>query len=101
MNKLPLLMAGGLALATVAASTAARADQYYWGEPGTPQGQGGVVQSPDGSYVGTTTEPPQVMVYNGQAYQTAPAVPVYSPSDVDHGPQTGRGGLENNVPFPG
>jgi hypothetical protein len=101
MNKRPLLIAGGLALLAMAATTAARADQYYWVQPGTPQGQGGMVQSPDGTYVGT--EPPQVLAYNSQTqtWQAVPAAPVYSPSDVNHGPQTGRGGLENNEPFPG
>ncbi len=104
MNKFPVLIAGGLALATAMAATAARAEDG--------QGQGGWIRPPQTAYyppavkapgdqtvaaaIGTVPEQ-DVVVYAGQGWQVEPAVPVYSPGNVDHDPQTGRGGLENNT----
>ncbi len=101
MNKLGYVVVGSLALAFVA--TTANAQE-------TAQGQGGWVQSPqpyrppslrpanpaDMTMTVMLSQAQQVAVYVGQSWEQEPAAVVPTAGDVDLGPQTGRGGLDNN-----
>ncbi|HEY1723748.1 MAG TPA: hypothetical protein VGG27_21075 [Magnetospirillaceae bacterium] len=93
MNKLPLMFAGAVALATVAA-TAAQAQQGQGGGYYDPQTQ--AYTPPEvGAPVGASNG---VAVIAGQTWEVQPVAPVYTNPDVDRGPQTGRGGIDNNTP---